>query len=82
MNKYGIFLLTALCLGGCVNESSSAPTADAEFINQMARKTNGDVTKLSADERKRLDEITKNNTEEVLRLTSKNLLPPAPVPGK
>lgn len=72
-------LLVPIVAAGCSSGGADGPTPDATFINRMVRKTGGDASKLSPDERAQMDKITKGETEAVLRMGASNALPPAPV---
>jgi hypothetical protein len=73
-----VVLATAGCNAGGGGESSNS---NSDFVTQMAMKTQGDASKLSADERKKLDDITKNRTEEVLKFHPASQMAPAPARG-
>jgi threonine dehydrogenase-like Zn-dependent dehydrogenase len=48
-------------------------TDSKEWLKQKARESGGDVTKLSAEDRVRLDRMTRGRSELVLRMTAQNL---------
>lgn len=41
-------------------------TPEAKFVNEMKAKAGGDINNLTPEERKKMDEITRGNTELVL----------------
>ncbi|CAN5543997.1 hypothetical protein BH11ARM2_BH11ARM2_38410 [soil metagenome] len=79
MKAISLSIALAFGLAGCNSSGSDGPTPDAEFINAMSRKTGGDVSKLTPDERARMDKVTGNETETVLKMSATNSLPPVPV---
>lgn len=55
--------------GGALGESRSQAEgmSKSKFIADMALKSEGDITKLSADEQKRVNELTHGDGERTLR---------------
>jgi len=70
-----LLLAIALSFAGCGSDQP-ASSENSDFVTQMAVKTRGDATKLSPEERKKMDELTKGKTEEVLRWHPSTAMPP------
>lgn len=69
-------LLAALCLAGCQSAPAPAPiggqkSPDSQFVDQMVAKAKGDPSVLTAEERARMDKITRNSTDMVIKMSAK-----------
>lgn len=68
-----VVALSALAVVGCGGPAeepmavTGPKTTEASFVDQMIAKAAGDPSKLSAEERKKMDEVTRGNTDMVLR---------------
>ncbi len=66
-----------VCLFGCQSAPAPAdmsklpPTPAKSFIDEMRQKYNGDASKLSSEERSKMDEITRGHTEIAMKLPTK-----------
>lgn len=75
MNRVQIFAIVtflALALVGCGSPEAPAKveapkTPEAQFIDDVLTRTGGDITKVTPEERKQLDEITRGNTQVVFQ---------------
>lgn len=64
-------LVMALFIVGCSQKEyympKAAPTKEGQFVNDMVKKCNGDPSKLSPEERKKMDTITRGMTDLVIK---------------
>jgi|GEM_PF-3817946 hypothetical protein len=74
--KIAIFPLAVVCLGlflGCApaeapfDATKIEKNPEAVFVDQMVAKANGDINQLSAEERTKLNQITRGNAEAVIK---------------
>lgn len=77
MKKYLLVLVVlAVGLAGCAEravapEPVSGKTEEAKFVDEMVAKANGDAANLSAEEREKMDKITRGNTDVVIKSSKK-----------
>jgi hypothetical protein len=78
MKKYAILSIAGFfCLVGCQSAPAPAdlsklpPTPAMSFIDQMRQKYNGDAGKLTPEERKKMDEITRGHTNLAMKIPGK-----------
>ncbi|CAN5400681.1 hypothetical protein BH11ARM2_BH11ARM2_38680 [soil metagenome] len=59
--------LFVVLLGGCAAADDpikvTTKTPEGSFVDQMVAKTGGDATKLTPEERTKMDQITRGHTE-------------------
>lgn len=51
--------------------SKSPPTPEKSFVDQMRQKYDGDASKLTSEERSKMDEITHGHTEIAMQIQGK-----------
>jgi hypothetical protein len=80
MKRLAHLVALSVVLVGCNGNAppKEGTSADSDFVSQMASKTQGDPSKLTPEERAKLDEITKGRTDEVIRWHPAARMPPAP----
>ncbi|MCG9894745.1 MAG: hypothetical protein MH204_04660 [Fimbriimonadaceae bacterium] len=74
MNKLSLILLALLgaaVLVGCGPKVEPMPvtgekTPEAKFVDEMVAKANGDINRLTAEERAELDRITRGNGQTII----------------
>lgn len=81
MSKSIILVGLGLIATGCGSDQP-APSPNSDFIVEMARKTRGDATKLTPEERAKMDELTNGKTEDVLRWHPATNMQPVSPPSK
>lgn len=69
--------VASVVLSACnVGGGGESSNANSDFVSQMAMKTQGDPSKLTPEERKKMDEITKGKTDEVIRFHPSSKMQP------
>lgn len=79
-NTFRLFFAALVALPflvACGDKKEEAAIETSSFVAQMARKTGGDASKLSPEERKRMDELTHGDTENTLRFHPAATMQPA-----